>query len=67
VAEILFFQLSPVIESNVPCVRRYDRRSGLGVAVVGCAALVLREEMLICSAFRRWRSCRCSFVSCSSE
>jgi len=27
-AEILFFQLSPVIESNVPCVSRYDRRSG---------------------------------------
>jgi len=28
VAEILFFQLSPVIKSNVPCVSRYDRRSG---------------------------------------
>jgi len=28
VAEILFFQLSPVIESNVPCVSRYDIRSG---------------------------------------
>ena len=40
---------------------------GLGVAVVGCAASVLREEMLICSAFRHRRSCRCSFVSCSSE
>jgi len=43
------------------------RVGGLGVAVVGCAASVLREEMLICSAFRRRRRRRCSFVSCSSE
>jgi len=28
VSEILFFQFSPVIESNVPCVSHYDRRSG---------------------------------------
>jgi len=28
VAEILFFQLSPVIESNVHCVSRYDGWSG---------------------------------------
>jgi len=27
-AEIPFFQLSPDIESNVPCVSRYDRQSG---------------------------------------
>jgi len=64
VADILFFHLSPVIESNVPCVSRYDRRSGLGVVVVGCTASVLRGEMLIYSAFRRRHRRRCSFVSC---
>jgi len=49
VAEILFFHLSPVIESNVPFVSRYDRQTvgvgWLGVLVVGCTASVLWEKI----------------------
>jgi len=46
VAEILFFQLSAVIESNVPqaYVGRYVGRSGWWVVVVGCSTSVYMER-----------------------
>jgi len=65
VAEFLFFQLSPVIEPNVPCVSCYDRRSGWGGSCSGRMprfSTMGRDADLLC--LRRWRRRRCSFVSC---
>jgi len=45
VADILFFQLSSVIESNVACVSRYDGWLGWGVG--GCIGWMRRSDATV--------------------